>query len=213
MIDVRRPLGLLSSSIPDHPSNTHLVSPSVFTSPDLTLYIPTEIPSISQLLYSPRDLVATANPELSMAIRDIVQPLRLVCFDRLSPRGLLLDHRGTKSQVEAQVAPYALLASLTKTFVHLLVRSGLDAANLDMSMATAKAKAEGRGTRKSKQPRDRLLTPSHIIRGVTGGSNQHSRPLAAASLFLARLGSGVSSQPITMTTRAPSGEVAMKVET
>jgi hypothetical protein len=218
MIDVRRPLGLPSSSVSYHSLNPHAFSQGAFTSPDLKLYNPTEMPSISQLLSSPRDLVAIANPKLSMAIRDIVQPLGLVCFDRLTPESSLFafsECRGTKSQVETQVAPYALLASLTKSFVHLLVRSGLDAAGLDMSMATAKAKADGRSTRKSKQPRDRLLTPSHIIRGLTGGSIQRGRPLTAASLCLARLG---ISQPVTMGTQdsviesVPSSEGGVKIE-
>jgi hypothetical protein len=88
MIDVRRPLGLSPSSISYHSSNPHAFSQGGFTSPDLKLYNPAEMRSISQLLSS-RDLVAIANPQLSMAIRDVVQPLGLVCFDSLSPESSL----------------------------------------------------------------------------------------------------------------------------
>jgi hypothetical protein len=130
-----------------------------------------------------------------MAIREIVRPLALSCFAPLS------DDRGTKLQMEAKVAPFALLASLTQSFVNLLVQGGLEAASLDMSMAIAKAKAQGRNTRKQKLPRDHLLTPSHIIRGLTGGSIQRGRPLATTSFCLARL--GVSTLPPVMATQDP----------
>jgi hypothetical protein len=197
MVDICRLLGLSSNPVNYHSSNPHVFPAGAFATPDLTLYGLNETPSTSRLL-SPRDLAAIANPELTMAVRKIVQPLRLPCFEQFS------QHHGSKSQMEAHVAPFALLASLTKSFVHLLVRSGLDAASLDMSMAAAKAKAQGRSIRKTKQPRDHLLTPSHIIRGLSGGSIQRDRPLAATISFcLARLGLGVStSQPVTMATRA-----------
>jgi hypothetical protein len=143
IVDVRNPLALPSSSNDDY-SHPHLFSSGVFAS---TLSTSTQSPPIPHLMYSPHHLLAVTHPDLTIAIRDIVQPLGLPCFRDLSPEGSLSplsEYRGTKSQMEAQMAPYALMASFAKTFVQLLVRSGLDAANLDMSMATAKAKAEGR---------------------------------------------------------------------
>ena len=194
MVDIRRPLNLPSSSINYNSLNPHLISPGPITTQDSTHCTPAGSLSISQLLCSPHDLVAVANPEVIMAIREIVHSLRLSSFNRLS------DNRVTKSEMEAEMAPFALLASLTQTFVHLLVRSGLDNANLDVSMATTKAKSQGRIVRKTKQPRDRLLTPSHIIRGLTSSSVQRDR--AAMSLCLARLGLGVStSESVTVATR------------
>ena len=218
IVDVRNPLALPSSSN-DHHSNPHLFSSGAFAS---TLSTSTQSLPISPLIYSPRHLLAVTHPDLTIAIRDIVQPLGLPCFRRLSPEGSLAPLskcRGTKSQIEVQMAPYALMASFAKTFVHLLVRSGLDTANLDMSMATAKAKAEGRNARKAKPPRSRLLTPSHVIRGLTTSSVQRGRPLAATSLFLARFGLGVSTSHLATVTAPNSAtditssiEVAVKTE-
>jgi hypothetical protein len=98
-----------------------------------------------------------------------------------------------RSEVDAQLAPYALLASVTKNFIKLLVSSGLDTANRDMTMFAAKAKAEGQSTRRTKRLRDRLLTPSHVIRGVAAGSVRHGHLEATLSLCLNKLGLGVSS--------------------
>jgi hypothetical protein len=116
-------------------------------------------------MYSPRHLLAVTRPDLIKVIRDIIQPLGLPCFRDLSPEGSLSplsECRGTKSQMEIQIAPYALMAALAKTFVQLLVRSRLEDTNLDMATATARAKVEGRGAKKAKAPRGRLLAfPCH----------------------------------------------------
>jgi hypothetical protein len=167
-----------------------------FTTSDSSRYTITEAGSMSRLLTSARDLVAIADPEFTMAMRTIVHPLGLSNFGRTPPgsSSFPLSELGAfRSEVDAQLAPYALLASVTKNFIKLLVSSGLDTANLDMSAFAAKAKAEGQSTRRTKRLRDRLLTPSHIIRGVAAGSARHGHLEATLFLCLNKLGLGVSS--------------------
>lgn len=126
--------------------------------------------------YSNRDLVSTVAPEATGAMRSIVQLLHLPCFEDPSPKA------STKSETERQLAPYALLATLTKRFAASLVQNGLKVALTDASASTSTAPSENRSHRKMKAPGPRLLTPSHVIRGITGESQN------AASLLLAEMG-------------------------
>lgn len=194
MINIKHPLGLPLAPIHHQPPGTCLFTPGH------TLAVPNSIISTgptpnSRYLSSTHDIVAVANPDLTMGISKIIRPLALSHFGRMSIDSTtfpICELGGSKTQVETQLAPYALLASVTKTFISLLVQSGLDAASLDVSVIAARAKSEGRNTRKTRLTRDRLLTPSHIIRGLAGGSTQRGGALSATSLCLTRLGLGVS---------------------
>lgn len=196
IIDVRHPLNFQSRPVDYYPSAQALSHR--FTTPKSPPNTFTETSSLSRTLTSARNLVAIADPGFTMAIRMIIQPLGLSNFNRTLPGSSpfpLSEFGASKSEVDTQLAPYALLASLTKIFVKLLVSSGLDAANLDMSVFAAKAKAEGQSTRRTKRLRERLLTPSHIIRGVAAASGRHGHAEAASSLCLNKLGLGVLSFP------------------
>ncbi|KZP05008.1 hypothetical protein FIBSPDRAFT_967656 [Athelia psychrophila] len=126
--------------------------------------------------HSNRDLVATVAPEAMGAMRSTVQLLHLPCFEDPSPTV------STKSETERQLAPYALLATVTKRFVASLVRNGLNVALSDASASSSTAPSDNRSHRKTKAPGPRLLTPSHVIRGIMGESQN------AASLCLAQMG-------------------------
>lgn len=202
MLDARRLLGLPSSPISDQLPTPHLLAPGqVLDTPKSIGVHPIEPTSISRFLSSSRDLVAIASPELVIAIQKLIRPLSLPHFELGSSeqfqRTWELDK--PRAQVEAQLAPYALMASLTKNFVGLLVNTGMQTATLDSSMAAARARAEGRSTRKTKQTRDRLLTPSHIIRGLAGV--QGSSICSATALCLTRLGISASESFVGMGTR------------
>lgn len=188
IVDVRRLLGSLP---PDHPSTAQFSSSTGFLTPGPVSYASTIARSRSAC--ADRDLVAVAKPDVICAIRDMVQSLNLVSFKELAstPSLCLLGH---KSEVESQLAPYALLATLTKSFVGLLVQSGMDAATLDASMTATQAKGEARGYRKAKTAQPYVLTPSHIFRGLAGGPN------IAVATALARLGCTTVQEPITMGT-------------
>lgn len=123
-------------------------------------------------------LVATAEPNSITSMRSMVQPLKLPTFEDLSPR------LASKSETERRLAPYALLATLTKSFVGSLVRNGLNVASLDASTSAmiSSASLDIRGNRKSKSPCPDLLTPSHIIRGLADVSRD------VRSVCMARLG-------------------------
>jgi hypothetical protein len=119
--------------------------------------------------YSARDFVSISDPRLTLSILDVVSQLKLRCFEAnaySSPKlGLRLFPLGTvgktASSVEDRLAPYALLAILTKAFIGLLIRDGVSVANQDGA--------------KSRSMNTRLLTPSHILRGIHGRAlDQHS---------------------------------------
>lgn len=192
MVDVRYPLGLPSSSIQHQKSASRFfTAEDLPATPDSNTSKRTEIRPPTRFLPSNRDLVAVANPELTLAIRRLIQPLGLSRFDTLQPEPStfpLGGLAGSRTEVEEHLAPYSLMASATKSFISLLVDSGMAAANVDWLMAGPKVKVGGRYSRKAKQNRDRLLTPSHIIRGLTGGSIHREGTLNAASLCLSRLG-------------------------
>ena len=116
----------------------------------------------SGLFFTDCALVATAEPNFITSMRSMVQPLTLPVFEDLSPR------LASKSETERRLAPYALLATLTRSFVSSLVRNGLNVASLEASTSAqiSSASLDMRGHRKSKSPSPYLLTPSHIIRGL-----------------------------------------------
>ena len=199
MLDVRRLLGLPLSPIGDQVSTPQPVTQGQgLDTTKSTGDSATEPAPISRFLSSSRDLVAIASPELVIAMKKLIQPLSLNHFEPVSLESLQ-EMDKSRAQVEAQLAPYALMASLTKHFVGLLVHTGMQAAAMDLSVAAARAKAERRNARKPKQSCDRLLTPSHVIRGLTAAQGSSTTSLCLASLGICASESfvGMGSQEVS----------------
>jgi hypothetical protein len=119
--------------------------------------------SPSESWLSPHDLVAASDPGVTLAIRDIVRALKLSSFNAIHEPSLVGDTEyplaklgATPEQVTEHLAPYALMSILTKSFIRMLIRCGLQVARHDADVAT-------QGRRKVKTM---LLTPSHISRGL-----------------------------------------------
>ncbi|KAF8958354.1 hypothetical protein BDZ97DRAFT_62449 [Flammula alnicola] len=153
-------------------------------------------------------LVSVADPLLTLSIRGLVDSLRLSKFRALSktadagrhtpsyPLDGLGDHR---LDIEKNLAPYGLLALVTKSFVRVLVERGLEVANPDKVVSAgvplstfqeANAKASAALPKTT-----RMLTPTHILSGILtqgrGRSNSHDALDAVVPLFLSKLGIAV----------------------
>jgi hypothetical protein len=112
----------------------------------------------NSLWHSAKNLIAVSDPTLTLAIRASVSQLRLKTFgysnrflSTPSGRSFPLTELGVSaSEIDNHIAPYALLSIVIRSFIRALVRGGLIIADQD-----------GFGKRST-----RLLTPSHILRGL-----------------------------------------------
>ena len=142
---------------------------------------------------SSADLVAVAHPKLLVAVRSLAAEWHLTNLQAPNPplrntgEGLVSRAPENRPRTELldDLAPYAMLTAAAGCMVRLLVRSGLDALQRDETaqrglVRRSRGKAETGGVR-------RLLTPSHISRGLTDNAG---RGLAesAALVCLAVLG-------------------------
>lgn len=110
-----------------------------------------------------------------------------------------LDNLGsTQSEVEASIAPHALLALATQKFICALINGGLETSKRDKELgfnvwSEGRVKKTGRWKGKT-----RLLTPSHILGGVVAGERGWTGNRVGVAVFgcLKRLGVLVGSEPI-----------------
>jgi hypothetical protein len=165
------------------------------------------------ILASPHALVSAADPRLILYIRRLVENLSLSRFRPLMkpandgrysfyPLGELGEQR---LDVEKNLAPYALLTLVTRSFVRVLVERGLEVANRDKALST--------GLSSSKRPRvnrrinetiaktGRMLTPTHILSGILTrgrGRGSYQDPLDTVVLLcLSKLGVTVDTEQFT----------------
>jgi hypothetical protein len=99
-------------------------------------------------------LVRAADPSLTIAIRDMARRLGLKCVEAL-PLGLQTPAdlpMLSKEEVDAHLAPYALLAIATGCFLRMIVRGGLS-----VNGETGRWRV-GEG-----EKRRRMLVPSNIL--------------------------------------------------
>lgn len=160
-----------------------------------------------QVCLDPHQLVLTSEPQLTLSICKLVELLGLSTFSTspsLSPprrsigfHSPLRELGESMSQVEARLAPYALLSHLTRRFVRELVESALEVANRDKMVASGVVtptmhKAEKRRSKKTHDTSTRLLTPTHILNGVLAPEKERNprqeKVNMAVFLCLARLG-------------------------
>ena len=127
-------------------------------------------------LYPAKALVAIGDPPLTISISRIVNALGLKHFVSLE---MTSDENGRhgKTDLERSLAPFSLLAVISRLFIRLLVERGLEVASRDKKNGAGffseyEKKRDGRTTS--------MLTPTHILRGV--------RELDNVLWCLARLG-------------------------
>ncbi|KAG6910869.1 hypothetical protein DXG01_007186 [Tephrocybe rancida] len=140
------------------------------------------------------DLVAAANPKLTLAVHEIVSTLKLPTFP--SPSSDVetvypLDKLGTnQAQAESRLAPHATLAMVARRFIKVLVEGGLDAIKREQEASSGGESAE-KGTAEETSSSG-VLAPSHIISSVVtrrdaSSSQSHSLDIAMFEC-LSRLG-------------------------
>lgn len=164
------------------------------------------------------DIVACADPSLVSSIEELLWRWDIHSFERpsaentgdnvgedkpLADRTML--HR-PRSDVFAHTAPSALLALLTQSMVKLLVRRGVESFRQDESSSSGPRERQDRSRRRGahvhtpptqKQTpgsaRRRLLTPSHIFRGLASAGRSEVLD-ASALVALSRFGESVHSE-------------------
>ncbi|KAG2133346.1 hypothetical protein DEU56DRAFT_420724 [Suillus clintonianus] len=139
--------------------------------------------------HAPRQIVSLSPPDLILAIHKSVGSLHLPHFpDFQSPS---LDKHRTNLEVEEAFAPSALLAAVLKPFISVLVRSAVDVAKRDIAAAiasgteTSGAAVAGQGkVARSKRGRKvgSVLTPGHVLRGLSLPNPDHGGGLATTTL-------------------------------
>lgn len=133
-------------------------------------------------LLRPRCLVASADPQLTLAVQ------RIVRFTEAASRNSADDHMGpavsaswTRAEAEEQLAPFALLAHMMRPLVEELVGGAIHVAKLDEELVRETGQ-QVKGYPVRGQPRKiQVLTPSHVLRGL-------ARTRSAAFLAFSRLG-------------------------
>ena len=120
------------------------------------------------------DLVATSDPMLVLAVRDLVESLRLETFR--SVRGLpsvfpLNQIGANTAEIDQHMAPFAVLSIAMKMFLGILVKGGLHAADRDWAIDDGRWKTG-----------IRVLTPSHVVRGMYTSSHSEMWAMLACCL-------------------------------
>ena len=120
--------------------------------------------------------MATSDPTLVLAVRDLVESLRLGTFR--SVRGLPsesvfpLDQIGANTaEIDRHMAPFAVLSIVMKMFLGILVKGGLHIADRDWAVKDGRWKTG-----------IRVLTPSHIVRGMYSSSHSEMWAMLACCL-------------------------------
>lgn len=138
--------------------------------------------------YSARQILSLSPPDLILAIHRNVGSLRLPHFPELPSHSL--DKCRTNSEVEEAFAPSALLAAALKPFIAVLVRSAVDVAKRDIAIASGTGNSgavavagQGKAARTKRGRKvGSVLTPGHILRGLSLPSPVHGGGLGTTTL-------------------------------
>lgn len=161
---------------------------------------------VYSMVGSPQALVSAADPRLTLHIRRLVENLGLSKFrPRLktaeNPTIYPIDALGGHHlEIRNTVAPYALLALVTKSFVRVLVERGLEVANRDKIIGAGLSSSRPqKGNRRGQATASRMLTPTHILSGIlTRGRGRCTSPDALDTVVLLCLSKlGVAADPDT----------------
>ena len=159
---------------------------------------------VHSIVESPQALVSAADPRLTLRIRQLVENLGLSNFRPAlktaeNPTIYPIDTLGKHHlDIRESVAPYALLALLTKSFVRVLVERGLEVANRDKIIAAGLPSLKPqKGNRRVQTIQSRMLTPTHILSGIlTRGRGRCTSPTPLDTVVLLCLSKlGVAADP------------------
>ncbi|KAK7064333.1 hypothetical protein R3P38DRAFT_2823836 [Favolaschia claudopus] len=151
-------------------------------------------------------LLAVSDPSLVNAVRRVVSVLKLKSFTDPPPPSssalplFPINPALSPAEIQVDVAPYAMLAVLAKCFLRAVVTSGLDMASRDRHRALVQP--DGRPRRQTaladlyNDRERRMLTPSHICRGVATRGWDWNDELGGAMMgTLARSGVPLRGRP------------------
>jgi len=143
--------------------------------PDDTRVLPHHPATSSQALtrwrHIPRQIILLSPPDLTLGIHRSVGSLHLPHLPELP--SLYLQNRISNSEVEKALAPSALLAAALKPFISVLIRSAVDVARRDVSIASGNGNGgavagQGKLTRTKRGKKvGCVLTPAHVLRGLS----------------------------------------------
>lgn len=122
--------------------------------------------------YRSRDFVEAVDPHLTMSIRKIVASIHDQPVD-----DTLFHNQSSRDSVYDELAPFALLGSILKPLVARLVQGALEIAERDRIFLLGTGRVPP-----SSGPR--LLTPSHVMRGLRRESGRDALFLAFSRLAL-----------------------------
>ncbi|KAG5646997.1 hypothetical protein DXG03_001721 [Asterophora parasitica] len=175
------------------------------------------------------DFVAASDPRLTLAVHGVVRTLKLPTFASPSDQAITsypLDELGTgKMEVEAHLAPHAILAIAAKQFMRSLAEGGLAVARRDKVASTGFPGPVKRRKRTEKEEQSTLalsvLTPAHILRSVIsraeGAQSRGSFLDVAVFECLARLGVPHTPKPwqwaVSAATQEPAQHPIVSVKT
>ncbi|KAI0070446.1 hypothetical protein K474DRAFT_1776796 [Panus rudis PR-1116 ss-1] len=171
---------------------------------------PARVRAMSSTLLSSRNLVAVADARLVTAVRNVSATWRLgrlggggdheSSFTPEAQRALDLKRLTTsKQETEDELAPYALLSLLTKCMTKLLVRGGVQVLRKDEKALQSLGRYERPRARQRVEVR-RLLTPSHVLRGLDETEpRQDAQARGSTMLLLGMLGTADGTTTTTST--------------
>jgi len=143
-------------------------------------------PTAKYGIYPAKALVAVGDPILTASISRMVNALGLKHFAPLDRTCNEIAGQG-KTEIERNLAPFALLAVMAKLFIRLLVERSLEVVMRDRkNEAVFSSKYQKKRHVRSSSGTTSMLTPQHILSGIVS----RGRDLDNVLWCLARLGVG-----------------------
>lgn len=171
-----------------------------------------------------RSLVSMTDPQLLLAILETASQLDLSSTLRApakpsegimgAPSYPLQTIGEDRSEVEHHLAPYAILALATRSFIRQLITRGLEVANRDRVVSTGVAPKGNRFRRwQDHTPPERLLTPTHVLSGIlTRGRGRGKTQDAVDAVILLCLSKlGAAAEPRSATPSC-QGQQAVRIK-
>ncbi|KAJ7578526.1 hypothetical protein C8J56DRAFT_1059991 [Mycena floridula] len=140
-------------------------------------------------VWSPKEIVQAVDPILASAVQRLVDRLKLPTFKTPSSKSRFpVDALGdSPARIEKRVAPAALLAVATQSFLRVLIAGGLEISKRDKELASnAALYSTSTSSRSRRTPRGgklRALTPMHILAGVVAAERGRGKARAPDTII------------------------------
>jgi hypothetical protein len=122
-------------------------------------------------------LLTASDPKFISATRALISALKLPSFDIRRPApapglpAFPIDPAVSPAEIQADVAPFAMISLLTKQFARTLIKSAVEASNSDrlraMKQVDSRIRRQPNVVQLFSERERRMLLPSHVIRGVS----------------------------------------------